>query len=483
MRTTLFLLILLSCCSSAFSKSIEAFVKNSVFYSPEAGTYVETDILITGPSINYVKNETGKFIGTVEITLLFKKVNEVMAFDKYLLHSIELDDTSGMSLIDKKRFLLLGGAYTLEATFKDINNAAPSYTYTEPLIVDFDADKVILSDIMLIDIYKQSDEKTIYERNGYHLSPYVLNFYPENINKLIFYAEVYNCDKLQDDKCLAVVSVKKFKENNVAGDLYSYQKIPASPVNVLFSELDISNLLTGNYNLVIEVRSKNNELLAIKQLFFQRYKKPEAENLEDLSRLIVENTFVEPLSLDALDFHLRSVIPIANISEAKKIKELVKSWNENAMKQNLLFFWLTRNANDPRAEWGKYQAEVKKVNDNYGTPLEYGFQTDRGRVYLQYGPPTEILSSGHEPGALPYEVWQYNEFEKGQTNVKFVFYNPDLVSNNYLLLHSNANGEIKNEQWQRVVHEQFSGGETPLDPGSPVRDHYGSKAKQFYNEE
>jgi GWxTD domain-containing protein len=160
------------------------------------------------------------------------------------------------------------------------------------------------------------------------------------------------------------------------------------------------------------------------------------------------------------------VIPIASLPESKQIKELVKANNKQEMARYLYYFWITRDAANPRAAWEQYQMEVKKVNDNYGTPLEYGFQTDRGRVYLQYGPPTEILPTIQEPGTLPYQIWQYNQAKNGQTNVKFVFYNRDLVTNNYVLIHSTANGEIRDDQWQRLVNEPYSEGSSPLDPGS-----------------
>ena len=123
------------------------------------------------------------------------------------------------------------------------------------------------------------------------------------------------------------------------------------------------------------------------------------------------------------------------------------------------------------------------VNDNYGTTIEYGFETDRGRVRLTYGAPTDILESEREPGALPYEIWQYNRLDDGQMNVKFVFYNPDLVTNNYVLIHSTANGEIKNEYWQRLVYEPFVGGNSPTESGTEIRDHYGSKATDYYKKE
>jgi hypothetical protein len=101
---------------------------------------------------------------------------------------------------------------------------------------------------------------------------------------------------------------------------------------------------------------------------------------------------------------------------------------------------------------------VDYVNQEYKTPIDYGFETDRGRVYLQYGPPNHIDGSDREPGAFPYEIWQYYKLLENQSNVHFVFCNPDEVTNDYSLIHSEALGEINNPRWRFDIYHTFKDG-------------------------
>jgi hypothetical protein len=82
-----------------------------------------------------------------------------------------------------------------------------------------------------------------------------------------------------------------------------------------------------------------------------------------------------------------------------------------------------------------------------------GYATDRGRVYLQYGPPNTMSDHYAEPSAYPYEIWHYYKLGS-QSNRKFVFYNPDLVSNDFVLLHSDAQGELPNSRWEMDLHKR-----------------------------
>jgi len=480
-----FIFLIAAFCAGIFpAKAIEVFVTNSVFHAPEIGTYVETDIFITSTSIQFAKQASGKQKGSVEVSLVYKQGEQIITFDKYLLHSVETDDTNSFanSLIDKKRFALAPGSYTLEASFRDMNKENNSTKKNRAVFIAFDATKVELSDIAMIDTFYASTEENLYTRNGYYMVPQVLNYFPDGINKLTFYAEVYNTDKLNDETAV-IVTVKKFKENTVVGNLSYSRKIPASAVNVVFSEFDISGLYTGNYNLTMEMRNRKNELLALKQLFFQRSKEIEATP-ESLAKLFVENTFVEAMTTESSEYHLKSILPLTDVNESKKIHSLLKDGTLLDKQRYFLLFWMNRNASDPAAAWQEYSKEIKMVNDNYGTTIYYGFQTDRGRVRLQYGAPTDILNSQREPGALPYEIWTYNQIANGQTNVKFVFFNQDLVTNTYELIHSTANGEIRNDQWQRIIYASFMGGESPLEMENPeVRPHYGSKATDYYKKE
>ena len=72
---------------------------------------------------------------------------------------------------------------------------------------------------------------------------------------------------------------------------------------------------------------------------------------------------------------------------------------------------------------------AEKVDLYFKSGFGYGFETDRGYTYLKYGPPADIVTVEDEPSAPPYEIWVYYDFPMtSQSNVKFLFYNPIIVS-------------------------------------------------------
>jgi hypothetical protein len=121
---------------------------------------------------------------------------------------------------------------------------------------------------------------------------------------------------------------------------------------------------------------------------------------------------------------------------------------------------------------------VKVVKREFGTSIRRGYQTDRGRVFLQYGPPNNRTASLHEPSAYPYEIWHYYRIGT-QNNRRFVFYLPDLVTNDYTLLHSDANGEIIDNQWQLRLHKRDT--QTNNFDNNNVNPTYGGRANDLFN--
>ncbi len=76
-------------------------------------------------------------------------------------------------------------------------------------------------------------------------------------------------------------------------------------------------------------------------------------------------------------------------------------------------------------------------------------------MYLEYGTPNEIVDRAFEAskglndegwGSVPYQIWHYYKLNN-QANKKFVFYNPNIASNDYELIHSDALGEINDPNW------------------------------------
>jgi len=158
------------------------------------------------------------------------------------------------------------------------------------------------------------------------------------------------------------------------------------------------------------------------------------------------------------------------------------------MQQLFYNFWKSRNDKDPQLMWLEYYKEVMKVNKEFGTYGLKGYDTDRGRVYLQYGPPDQRTKADVEPSAYPYEIWEYNSLydkslaltypDNKQSNKKFVFYNPDLVTNKYTLIHSTAQGEINNVRWELLIHKRDTQSNN-LD-NETVPEHFGGNADDNY---
>jgi GWxTD domain-containing protein len=99
-------------------------------------------------------------------------------------------------------------------------------------------------------------------------------------------------------------------------------------------------------------------------------------------------------------------------------------------------FWQRRNP-DPRSEENVYQEEyyrrIEYSNEHFSAQVP-GWQTDRGRIYILFGPPDEIRAdSDADPHAAePWQLWRFRYLSGIGENVELKFVNVD-ASGNYRL--------------------------------------------------
>ena len=116
--------------------------------------------------------------------------------------------------------------------------------------------------------------------------------------------------------------------------------------------------------------------------------------------------------------------------------------NDEEREQFIEQFWLRRNP-DPESLTNDYKEEhyrrIAYTNQHYASGIP-GWKTDRGRVYIMYGPADEIdahPSGGHyerpvEEGGgststFPFEVWRYRYIEGVAQNVELEFVDPTMT--------------------------------------------------------
>ena len=456
----------------------DALVSFSTFTTPSQKSFVETYFTLNPNSLTYVK-ENNKFQAGAEVTVIIKDGDKIINFDKFNLLTEAVEDTTTLpyNLITQRRIAIPNGNYIMEVNFKDLNNPdAILQLPPQPVIMDF-TDKIAVSDIALIESFEQSeDTKNPFYKNGFVMKPYVLNYFPTHEDKLHYYVEIYNLDKTHKDQDVVLISsIRKKGERSPGADFQQFSKQKGKSVNVVLGKFDISNLPTGEFELVMEVKDRGNNLLAIKKHGVSRSNKGGVLEMAAVGMTDITGTFVEGLTSKDLTYQIKTLKPIANESELRMISDMLALNDSLLMQQFMYNFWVTRDFANPEGLWKKYQVLVSYANQNFGTVIREGYETDRGRVYLKYGPPNDVDRAHYEGDSKPYEIWNYNRIPNNEVNVMFVFYNPDLISNDYLLLHSTATGEVKNDRWKLIIYDQKT---APLDQQQYNNENMGIKHSQ-----
>jgi GWxTD domain-containing protein len=456
------------------------------FFSPQGQPYLETYVSFIGSTFTLQKQQNKTYCSKVELEISILQNNLSVAGGKYLITGpSNADSTKPQNFIDIKRFELNNGSYRIQFKIKDVlDSLAKIITASDTFTINFSNNKINFSGIELVESYTPSTNHNLLTKSGYELIPYVSNFYPENFNQLTFYAEIYNTDKqcVNDEVLVVRSSLQSYQTGAQILPFASFFKTTPKPVVVVLNSLNIKELASGNYYLVIELINKNQQVLAQQKLFFQRFNPLQSDNVQDLSTINLEKTFVEEITNpDSLREYIRSLRPIANQLEENFITKEVNKASLETMQRFFLSFWSTRNSVNPEQAWHNYKRKLEIVDAMFKTSIKKGYATDRGRVYLKYGEPNQMSRFDNEPSSYPYEIWQYYTMEQknNRNNRKFIFYNPDLVTNDYILIHSDAIGETRDDRWQvRLQKRNNAINNFDVEKGN---DHFGSKVQDIYS--
>ena len=458
------LLVLLALAGNAQTrtKRLRPYLSTTTYCAPGLTPYVENAIAIENRSATYKEFEPGKFKATVEITTMFRPYGDslVCNLSKIALDSPVVTDTANLdgAFIDQQRFSLPNGEYEMEISITDMNSgeALPSTTVTVSL--DFKEGIPSISDILLFDSYAKADQLSACTKSGCDFLPRVYPFYGQSEDKLKFYAELYNSDQLYDEgKYLVNYYIETVESSNQMKDYSFSKRFDVGQVNILLNTIDIKDLPSGNYYLVVEMRDRSNALICSNSCFFQRSNPSVGFDTGDLAGVNVANTFVSQITeIDTLRKYIRYLDPICTEMERDYSSNLVRTDDMTTMQQFLFNFWSTRSPMNPKQGFDDYLAAVRRVNMSFKTSSYPGYRTDRGYVFLKYGQPDKIMESPNEPGAYPYEIWHYYTVAN-QRNKRFVFMSKDSAANDYQLIHSDVVGEINNPRWQLEIYSRIYG--------------------------
>jgi GWxTD domain-containing protein len=213
--------------------------------------------------------------------------------------------------------------------------------------------------------------------------------------------------------------------------------------------INISKFPSGTYTLVDAATdsAKNLTVYSTKKIFIYN------PSVIDTTPVIsVDNSVLTSEFASMSEEELNQVFDESKYLAIKQEKDQWKALKSEDAKRKFLFdFWKARDLSPdtPVNEYKRqYFERVKKANAQFTNIQRKGWKTDRGRVLLIYGEPSEIERYPNQVDTKPYEIWHYNDLEGG---VVFIF--ADLTGfSDYTLVNSSKRGELSDPDWQRKIN-------------------------------
>ena len=480
MNKHIFLVLLLVFTLKGNSINVE--VSTFSFYG--ANPYTEVYFRVEGNSVNWSKNDGVKRASVDILYYVYRTDGSIAAYDKFELTSVVYDTI--VDFLGVKRFKLSSGEYTIKIEVNESSIPTNKVEMEQKLLVDSPANKFLLSDILLLGEIKKDTSDNAMVKNEVYMEPLAYNFSSGSQQRLDFYIESYLQDTTAGSEYFLQYHIMEGFSSNVNTKplLSKYKKIVVKPTEPALLYFPANSLRSGDYHILVNIIDKEKKSLASRKINFVK-SNPVADiaHLENFNELL-ENSFVQQIKTEDLDYILKAHLPITDQHQVSTLGELIKSNKIKSQRQFLFQYWKSKASANPEGAYKAYMDVAKAVDKMFYSNVGFGFQSDRGFIFLKYGKPTNVVSIDTEPDAVPYEIWYYNYVSLSrQTNVRFLFYNPSLAHNDFKLLHSTCIGEKVNPAWETELYKSVPAerlGNT-ID-ATQVGENWNRNARRYFND-
>lgn len=439
----------------------------------ESATRGRADICwqIEPAALHYQRvNADDSLIGaSYETTLRIYKDTTLVKTDRWLTRTPPAlpRQAAALRLLDGYSQTVPPGKYRIELECTE--PLSPQTTFT--LLREFEVDTARLQAIampqLLDTFHNASESKNVFVRKGVLALPLVVDFLGDEKRFLHFYTEAYEIPEMRKAKKPFRVESTILRGDAPFGRFSQTDTCNFSGgIAPLLASVPIAKLPSGNFVLQIRLLDGQGKTWSVSKRPFQRSNAlPEADTVvgaavdsiiqaqKSSEYVDVTKTFVQLYKPAQLRAILRMIQPLANPEEGLSIKVLSQQGADPSYMRSFLYsFFQTRNPKNPEDEWKAYADKVRTVNRLFNLGGRAGYETDRGRIYLQYGPPTERITVYQEAGSRPYEIWRYDSLPTNEQGGRFLFFQPGGRLEDFLLLHSTAKGEQRNRAWRSGLY-------------------------------
>jgi GWxTD domain-containing protein len=410
----------------------------------DSTSLVEFHYSINRDGLTFAHDSAG-WTGAVDLMVTGRTGDSLAFGDRWLVPS-RLADTAniahGMSLVGVFSIQLRAGEYAVKFLGRDRQVPAHRDSIGARVPVTPPAtDRVAMSDIEFAAAIRSGTKESPFYKNTLDVIPNVGGLFNET-QMCYFYLEAYNL-LLGEDRSDLTMRTAVYDAVGKEIVARERQKKRSGESAVLVDQLAANRFKSGTYSLTIALLDTTKHTLAQTSRKFYVYNPTLGVDSTLLSLgpslpLAVYSS-MEEQELDR-DFKWSRY----ELSDPEQVQ--YKEFKGADVKRKFLSdVWRRR----PPGAREVYMARVTHANENFGMLGREGYRTDRGRVYIVYGPPDDIERHPNESDTKPYEIWTFNNIQGG---VEFDFLQR-IQGADYELVNSTHRNELHDQNWMQYAQQ------------------------------
>ena len=211
---------------------------------------------------------------------------------------------------------------------------------------------------------------------------------------------------------------------------------------MLADRIAVPVLKTGSYDFILTVKNtrtgssiegKNNFYMYRKLDFVkERYRLP-----DDITTAQRDSIELDIMKDEDISVEFEQVYSILDKKDQSIYSGLITSGKREFLKK----YWTQQEEKQDNAR-DNFKALVRKIDAEFSTKKTPGWKTDRGRVYLKFGPPNRRDIETYSTEYTDHEEWSYFT-----NNYTFVFADAHGLGD-FKLIHSDYPGEKYDPNWK-----------------------------------
>lgn len=330
--------------------------------------------------LQFIKN-VEQYVARYEFSVIVKdddgnQVDGDIAQEEVVVDNYDLTNSRKKFSLSYLSFHLEPDKYTVSIMMMDVDTKKASKIEREIELRNFGKDDLAISDITIAD-------KILFDSLGVNtIHPQVASYVRSFSTELFCYFEIYSTLESTDDFDVKY-EILDNDNKEIQEQTYSTPKTGSRTLTAF--KINTSKLSHGNYTIKLEVEQNGND--------------------DDVKKVFMVRSIGIPSTIVDLDEAIEQLKYVAEKSDIKKLKNSSKSERLQKFEE----FWKEHDpteGTDLNELRDEYYQRVQFANQSFST-FRDGWKTDRGMIYIIFGPPNDIERHPFDRAYKPYELWSY----------------------------------------------------------------------------